>query len=81
MDEELERKIEELKRHNPNMTKQLELDIEQLQQGIEKYKRNYDRMSKERADRKYWQIRLRALALQEQYDLNLGLHPVWLTPA
>ena len=71
MDEQLERKIEELKRHNPNMTKQLELDIEHLQQGIEKYKRNYDRMSKERADRKYWQIQLRALALQEQYDLNL----------
>jgi hypothetical protein len=71
MDEELERKVEELKRENPNMTKQLERNMERLKREIEHVNRNHVGMGEERARREGTRLQMKAVELQIEYDLQL----------
>jgi hypothetical protein len=71
MDEDLERKVEELKRENPNMTKQLERNMERLKREIEHVNRNHVGMGEERARREGTRLQMKAVELQIEYDLQL----------
>lgn len=71
MDEELERKIEDLKRENPNVTKQLERNMERLKREIELVKRNHVGMGEERTRSEWIRLEIKATELQIEYDFEL----------
>jgi hypothetical protein len=71
VDEELERKIAELKRENPNMTKQLERNMERLKREIELVKRNHVGMGEERTRSEWIRLEIKATELQIEYDFEL----------